>query len=374
MKKVLFVGPVSGYFSYNVVCKGLLRAMTRAGFKVLVADTTWDGSPNHTDAYFETKDVEWLDRRDVMRLAQKGELCDDMPKACVAVNPTHHLMEIANKGIEVAGLHVGDVDEIPPAWRDLIEQESVVLCPSSWMRQVIEASGVSTPALVLNHGVGPLFTPALEAPSPSETPCVLLHPCASVFYPERKSTPQVLEAFTRIIDGGQNDVVLRLLFGLKTKRVKKILMSVPQRVRPYLQVHFQEGSRPQDEMAEVYRNVHALLAPSRAEGFGMMPLEARACGIPTIQTLCTGHADHVEGDPVSWGVCPVLHGDKLPAWGDYGRAPEVQSDWIHDSICAFLGNRKTFTDAARERAESVRHNWSWEKVSEPLIAWLLGHA
>jgi hypothetical protein len=373
MKQVLFVGPVSGYFSYNVVCKGLLRALTKAGIRPLVADTTWDGSPNHTDAYFETEDVTWLDRRDVTRIAQRGELCDDLPKLCVAVNPTHHLMEIADKGVEVAGLHVGDVDEIPPAWRDLIEKEALVLCPSSWMRQVIEMSGVATPAMVLNHGVGPLFTPALEAPSPNENPCVLLHPCASVFYPERKSTPQVLEAFTKVVDEG-HDVVLRLLFGLKTKRVKRLLMSVPQHVRPHLQVHFQEGSRPQDEMAEVYRNAHAVLAPSRAEGFGMMPLEARACGVPVIQTLCTGHADHVESDPGSWGIVNVVHGDLQPAWGDYGRAPEVTAQAIYQAVQIFLASRERFVVAARERAASVRHNWSWEKVSEPLVRWIMEHS
>ena len=373
MKKVLFVGPVSGYFSYNVVCKGLLRALTRAGIWPLVADTSWDGSANHTDTYFETSAVEWLERRDVMRLTQKGEPWDGAPKICVAVNPTHHLMAITESGIKVAGLHVGDVDEIPPAWHDLIEQESVVLCPSSWMRQVIEASGIATPALVLNHGVGPLFTPALEAPSLSETPCVLLHPCASVFYPERKSTPQVLEAFTKIVEDG-DDVVLRLLLGLKTKRIKKLLLSVPQHVRPHLQVYFQEGARPLDEMVEVYRNAHALLAPSRAEGFGMMPLESRACGVPTIQTLCTGHADHVEGNPAAWGVVHVLHGELQPAWGDYGRAPEVTAEAIYYAIKIFLANREWFTVAARERAEAVRFNWSWEKVSEPLVEWLLENA
>jgi glycosyltransferase involved in cell wall biosynthesis len=369
MLQVLFVGPVSGYVSYNVVCKGLLRALTKAGIRPLVADTSWDGSPSHTDGYFDTKDIKWLDRRDVSRLLQKGQPWEGAPKICIAVNPTHHLMGITEHGIKVAGLHVGDVDEIPPAWREVMDREALVLAPSSWVAQVVRKSGVTTPTMVVNHGIGPLFRPAPETPAVDAFPLVLLHCCASVFYPERKSTPQVLEAFKFLVEKG-DDVVLRLLFGLKTKQVRKLLLSVPQHIRPRLQVFFHEGSRPQDEMAEVYRNCHALLAPSRAEGFGMQSIEARACGVPTIQTMCTGHRDHAEEPVMDWGICPVPHGEMIPAWGDYGRAPEVRSEWIVQAVGAFIGNRQFFTDNARERAEAVRENWSWEKTTEPLVEWL----
>lgn len=369
MIEVLFVGPVSGYVSYNVVSKGLLRALTKAGIRPLVADSSWDGSPSHTDGYFEAADIRWLDRKDVAALLQSGQPWDGAPKVCVAVNPTHHLMGIKEHGIKIVGLHVGDVDEIPPAWRAIIEQETLVITPSSWVREVIEKSGVSTPVMVVNHGVGPLFRPSTEATSLDESPCVLLHPCASVFYPERKSTPQVLEAFNVLIEEGE-DVVLRLLFGLRTKQVRKLLMGVPKEVRPHLQVFFHEGSRPQEEMVEAYHNCHALLAPSRAEGFGIMPLEARACGVPTIQTLCTGHRDGVDDPVMDWGICPVAHGPLEPAWGDYGRAPSVTAEAVYQSIKAFLGRREVFTANAKERAEAVGHNWSWEKVSEPLIEWI----
>jgi glycosyltransferase involved in cell wall biosynthesis len=371
MMEVLFVAPVSGYVSYNVVAKGLLRALTKAGIRPLVADTSWDGSPSHTDGYFDATDIRWLERRDVSNLLQKGVTWEGAPKLCIAINPTHHLMDITDSGIKVAGLHVGDVDEIPPAWRDVIEREAVVLAPSSWVAGVIEDSGVTTRTMVLNHGVGPMFRPSLEASSLDELPCVLLHACASVFYPERKSTPQVLEAFKILVDRG-HDIVLRLVFGLRTKQVKRMLRSVPQEIRPRLQVFFHEGSRPQDEMAEVYRNAHVLLAPSRAEGFGIMPVESRACGVPVIQTLCTGHFDHLElgADPVEWGICPVSHGDLVSAWGDYGRAPEVRTEWIVNATEAFLHNRRLFTSNAREHAAAVRENWSWERVSQPLIDWV----
>jgi hypothetical protein len=88
--------------------------------------------------------------------------------------------------------------------------------------------------------------------------------------------------------------------------------------------------------------------------------------------LCTGHFDHLElgADPVEWGICPVSHGDLVSAWGDYGRAPEVRTEWIVNATEAFLHNRRLFTSNAREHAAAVRENWSWERVSQPLIDWV----
>ena len=52
-------------------------------------------------------------------------------------------------------------------------------------------------------------------------------------------------------------------------------------------------SSPED-FAEELRTVTAVLQPSRAEGFGLIPLQAVACGTPALLTGATGHAEYVE--------------------------------------------------------------------------------
>src|SRR5205807_7448785 len=42
---------------------------------------------------------------------------------------------------------------------------------------------------------------------------------------------------------------------------------------------------------DLYQNAHCYLQPSRGEGFGLQPLQALACGIPTILTDAHGHKD-----------------------------------------------------------------------------------
>jgi glycosyltransferase involved in cell wall biosynthesis len=376
MIKVLFVGPVSGYASYSVVCKGILRALISCGIHPCVADTTWDGSEDHTNPFFNDENVTWLERREILGLVQTGNIGTGYGSICIAINPGHHLMQLKEQGVRVIGMHVGDVDEIPESWLECMEQEELILTPSSWCKQVIEKAGVTVPVTVLNHGVGSAFKRHPEQLGwGSGEPFVLLHPCASTFYPDRKSTPQVIEAFSQLVSEGE-DVILRLVFGMKTKPVKELLRGVPVDVRPRVQLHYHEGSRSQKVMAAAYHACHALLVPSRAEGFGMQPLEARACGTPVIQTLCTGMADHLApGDiPDELGIIEVPHGDLVPAWGKFGMAPEVCAEAVYEGIKTAMNDWTKLKQSAFIEADAVRSAWAWERTTMPLVFWIKENA
>lgn len=57
------------------------------------------------------------------------------------------------------------------------------------------------------------------------------------------------------------------------------------------------------ELASFYRNADLLLFPSRLEGFGLVALEAQACGIPVVATNGTALPE-VISDGVSGILCP----------------------------------------------------------------------
>jgi glycosyltransferase involved in cell wall biosynthesis len=371
--RVLFVGPLSGYTSYPVVCKGLVQALTSAGFDLDIADTTWDGSPDHTAPVLmdESRSIRFLERRDVVKLIREGVPYESEGDVCVAVNPSHHMMGIKEKGYKIAGMFVGDVDEIPGAWRALMKQQDVILTPSTWGKQVISKAGVDRPIIVCNHGVSTEFTKGGLLSRSVTDPFVFLHACSAVYYPERKGTPQALKAFSRLVQD-RKDVSLRLILGAKTRPMRNMLNALDQEVIDRLQVNFQEGAREPSEVRSSYLACHAGLFPSRAEGMGMMPIEMRSCGIPVIQTMCTGHADHLDPslDPREWGVTVIRSGEMVEAWGKFGRAPNVSAEDTYEAMVYCVDHYDRLLEAAQQKAESVQAGWSWEETTRPLIDWI----
>jgi glycosyltransferase involved in cell wall biosynthesis len=372
---VLFVGPLSGYTSYPVVCKGILHTLIESGIRPIVADVSWDGSQNHTDSFFDTLDeskVVFLQHNDMSMLVHRGIPPADYDcKICVALNPSETLVSVRKNGIKVFGLFVGDVDVVPESWKHVLDQCDVVMTPSNWCRDVIAASGVKTPLLVLNHGIAPVFAPSTDAAIRSgnqEEVFVFLHLCSAAFCPERKGTPQFFGAVDRLVDEGYS-ISARVIFGMQTRIVKQMLKELPTRVKEHTQIHFLPGARPQDEVIKAYNGSHAVVFPSRAEGFGCIPLEVRACGIPVVQTLCTGHRDHLEPseNPERWGVVPIMHGPLTAAWANYGRAPSVESSDVAGAMRQCIGQYKQLRSAALDRAEAVRTRWSWSETTKPLI-------
>jgi len=371
--QILFVGPVSGYTSYPVVSKGILRALVDAGIRPIVADTTWDGSPDHTEPYFESipELIDFLEAHQVLELINKGILPDETIRHCVALNPSNQLMKIKKNNIFMIGMFVGDVDKIPDSWKQLMEQQDLILTPSMWGRQVINDAGIDRPITVLNHGISDIFRlPEQKVEYGGEF--VFFHPCSSVFFPERKGTPQVLKAFERLVLE-EEDVMLKLVFGMKSKPLRGLMKNLPDSVKRRINVEFRAGARSQDAIRRVYVTSHAGIFPSRAEGFGCMPLEMRSCGVPVVQTFCTGHRDHLDpdDDPKRWGIVEIKHGELVPAWGKFGRAPEILVEDVYKSMRDCINQYSSLKRAAINMAEAVQAQWSWQETTAPLVSLLL---
>lgn len=61
------------------------------------------------------------------------------------------------------------------------------------------------------------------------------------------------------------------------------------------------------ELRRIYSSADLLLYPSRNEGFGLMPLEAMACGCPVVTTTAVPYAVHMDNAMVApTGDCDVL--------------------------------------------------------------------
>jgi glycosyltransferase involved in cell wall biosynthesis len=242
-----------------------------------------------------------------------------------------------------------------------------ILTPSKWGKSMIEGNfGELTPfpVRVVPHGVSPAFCEAVEAP---DGPFTVLHMASTGL--DRKSTLKLVKAFSTW--SHRKDARLMLVLEAVSKNIVQtsILEENGWKMPEDIVILSRLNASP-DVLKKLYSSVHVVCQPSRAEGFGLVPLEAMACGVPAVLTNCTGHTEYLDTILKECFV-QVEHGPN--AYTDDGpsqsgaECPTVEVDSIRASLDkAFDGFNQLKTNSV-VFSSVVRRTWSWENQ---LSAWI----
>jgi D-inositol-3-phosphate glycosyltransferase len=106
--------------------------------------------------------------------------------------------------------------------------------------------------------------------------------------------------------------------------------------------------QPQDRLADILRAADLLLVPSRSESFGLIALEAQACGTPVVATR-VGGLRHAVGDGTTGVLVP-------------GREPAA---WAA-AVAGLLGNPRRLA-AMRLAAERFSRGHGWDVTACKLL-------
>ncbi len=108
----------------------------------------------------------------------------------------------------------------------------------------------------------------------------------------RKNLPRLIESYRRVVTRGGTDAHL-VLAGRLGWNYEDVLsrMSAPE-LRGRIHA---PGYVSQADLPWYYAGAKLFVYPSFQEGFGFPPLEAMACGVPTISSLSTSHAENLTG-------------------------------------------------------------------------------
>lgn len=244
-----------------------------------------------------------------------------------------------------------------------------IYTPSAWCADTIhdalstapvanEADGADPLPLIIVEPLGvddPFF--ADPPPTPSGAPLRLLHVTTDTFWPGRKGTEELLLAWTRT---GISPRIARLTIhclpqlhpriyqevgDLGLLDTVKIASSTPR------------GGTPEDLFA-LFREHDMLVAPSRSEGFGIMPLSALVSGMPVVTTGGTGQ-DFYLGQLAGWLQVPTMGMSELV--GEEGFAPSLRVDQLAYALRAAVVDlhEKLAREARLNTDPSVRNLWSW---------------
>jgi glycosyltransferase involved in cell wall biosynthesis len=240
-----------------------------------------------------------------------------------------------------------------------------IFATSEWAKGVLTRAFPSLPVVTWQHGVLPEYrVNAAQRQAVRDLydkgQFQLLHVTSAG---SRKGTPELLQAWDLFV---KKHPLLRCRLDLLVNPQHLVEFSDHVQALRLSTVMVAPGQRyTTEQLCKGMSGYHGVVQPSRAEGFGLVPLEARASGIPVVMTTCTGHSDHGHGP----GVVPVQTGPS-EASDDYrgATAPSVSADAVYEGIKTLYDNWQSLDESARDYAPTLQQEWSWENRAKSALA------
>ncbi len=184
-------------------------------------------------------------------------------------------MLLDRKAQHKIGYTAWESTQVPEDWPEIFAECDEVWATSEWVKRWYLEQGINC-TKVYPHGIDPIWTPKKRE---IEGPMKFLHHGEPA---PRKGGQIAYDAF--IAAFGKNNMEVQLVIkgsGHSTIRRRKngTLVNLPRNVTLMNKVLEDE------RLVQAYHAAHVMVYPSYGEGFGFIPLQAMATGMPTI---CTG--------------------------------------------------------------------------------------
>ena len=353
MTKVTFWGHFSGTGSFVVVCRNMAQVLHEAfGDELVIGNLRGD---DYADDVWHIKHAIPSERQDVALRAQWNTAYGGPTREGIglvfAFPEWNYNVPRYQHNI---GYHVCDLDLIPDWWVEGMNYMDQILTPSRWCESVFHWNGVDVRTGVVPHGIGPWDD--LDEGFRLADHFTFVHFCSSKD-PGRKGTFELIEAFGKA-SGKMPGAELRIF--TDSEVVQEEALNSPANVLAVPDHYLRESGQ-----YARYRQAHIVVQPSRAEGFGMIGLEALSVGVPVVATDCTGHEQWV--DPNKGGFVCVKTGSLSNCSPGPGRAPSLEVPDLVDALLYSYKNYDTLRREAIARQSRTREDWAWAQALRPLV-------
>ncbi len=174
---------------------------------------------------------------------------------------------------------------IPSSWKSNLDLVDEIWTTSDWCANVFESNGYSN-IKVFPHGISAAWSPKKRI---DDGVIKFLH----IGEPApRKAGQMVLDAFLSLFGNDPKYSLTIKAYNVNTTRVynnylDKNIIGLPQNM--YSNVNVITDDLNEEDLIKLYHNHDVLVYPSYGEGFGFIPLQALATGMPTICTYSWAH-------------------------------------------------------------------------------------
>jgi glycosyltransferase involved in cell wall biosynthesis len=264
----------------------------------------------------------------------------------------------------VVGYTPWEFTAIPPAWVYQFNQCEQVWTTSEWCKQVLEGYNLNASIEVLPHGISNDWS--IEEREIGDK-FYFLHVGGEL---PRKNVQLAVSAFLECFEGDEDyHLILKTSEGIENISLQPSL----EELEAHPQITILNGFIPKDSLISLYKHSHCMIYPTAGEGFGMIPYQAIATGMPTICTElsgCSQFADMSMPLKATWGD-PSEHDldhHNLVGTGAQIAVPD------YEDLCNLM--RKAVDEYYKEKAKAMRsarviHKYeTWNHVADDILDFL----
>jgi glycosyltransferase involved in cell wall biosynthesis len=249
--------------------------------------------------------------------------------------------------------------KVPHSWIDGMRKCDEVWATSDFIRDVYIENNVNANVYTIPHGVSPEFE-IFERELTGRFN--FLHVGGDS---KRKNAQMVVDAFLDLYEGDDN---FRLV--LKYNKFCFAECYIDNQLVPASR-HPQIIAIPEtfttDQMVTLYHKCHCMVYPTSGEGFGLIPFESMATGMPTIVTNLTGCADFAHyGIPLDATYTKADWQDHLYAT-DAGDWASPDFEQLLDLMTHVVSEYDEFKKYALKSARILHSEWSWQSTADKIL-------
>lgn len=251
-----------------------------------------------------------------------------------------------------------ELEPMPPTWVPILNRSAGVWVPSQWCANLFRSSGVTVPIFVAGYGVDRrYFFPVNRSMRDGEPLRVLVWSMALI---GRKNP---LMAFTSFLDAGFPADKATLEIKVNSGQGMSALKGYDGKVLSNARVIAEDW--PLSRVGEWLRSGDVLVYLSGGEGFGLMPLEAMACGLPVVCANNTGMMDFLSPD---YAMLVPSKGKKenigyTLRFGVKAYEEQPDADITTDYLRWCFEHRAEMREMGERAALAVQH-MTWQRTGE----------
>jgi len=250
--------------------------------------------------------------------------------------------------------------KIRPEWRDRMNLCNEVWATSDWVADVYRNNGVEVPIYVYQHGIEHLWEPYKRIKKEDE-PLKFLH----IGEPSpRKEGQMVVETFIKLFG---NNSEYQLTMKVHESHTLRIYNKKGEFVTPeteYNNIKIIKEEMDINNLVNLYHRHHILVYPTWGEGFGFIPLQGLATGMPVISTHDWSSYKNYLGplkikSTLTDETLPKSVGD--PHLGSMYK-PDVES--LEDQMVYSAINFKALSGYYFAQSTKIHEEYNWIKLTK----------